>query len=135
MEKINIGFIGAGNMGTAIMKGIAGSSLGNNIRLFAFDPCAEKLESLREFGVLPCTAEAEIMSKCKFVFLAVKPQIISGVLETVAPHTSADTVFVSIAAGISDEYIASMTIPDAKVVLVMPNTPLLVGEGASGTLS
>lgn len=131
MEKINIGFIGAGNMGTAIMKGIAGSSLSDNIRLCAFDPCAEKLESLREFGVVPCTTETEIMDKCKFVFLAVKPQVISGVLETVAPNTSKDTVFVSIAAGISDEYIASMTIPDAKVVLVMPNTPLLVGEGAS----
>jgi pyrroline-5-carboxylate reductase len=132
MEKINIGFIGAGNMGSAIMMGIAGSSLGNTVQLYAYDPNPQKLEKLRDSaGVAPCCCEKEVMGKCKYVFLAVKPQIIDKVLETVAPFTNSETVFVSIAAGISDEFIASKTIPDAKVVLVMPNTPLLLGEGAS----
>lgn len=131
MSKINIGFIGAGNMGSAIMKGIAGSSLSSQVSLFAFDPSSEQLEMLKESGVSACADETEIMDKCKYVFLAVKPQIISGILEKIAPYTRKDTVFVSIAAGISDEFIASKTIPEAKVVLVMPNTPLLLGEGAS----
>ena len=52
---INIGFIGAGNMGTAIMKGIASSSLGEKVKLFAFDPCAEKIQALKEYGLLAGT--------------------------------------------------------------------------------
>lgn len=131
MEKVNIGFIGAGNMGSAIMRGIAGSKLGGSVELYAFDLSSDKLDNLRGSGVLPCSCEREIMEKCKYVFLAVKPQIIEGVLETIAPYVSEDTVFVSIAAGITDEFIAEKTVPGAKVVLVMPNTPLLLGEGAS----
>lgn len=130
-NKIKIGFIGAGNMGFAIMKGIAGSPSAAETELYAYDPCIEQVERLAQYGVSACVSEQEIMEKCKYVFLAVKPQIIEGVLETAAPYTSPDTVFVSIAAGISAEFIASKTIPDAKVVLVMPNTPLLLGEGAS----
>lgn len=128
---INIGFIGAGNMGTAIMKGIASSELKNSVKLFAFDPDTSKVDSLSEYSVSRCDSEQQIMDNCKYVFLAVKPQIIEGVLETAAPYTTAETVFVSIAAGISDEFIERKTISGAKVVLVMPNTPLLLGEGAS----
>ena len=128
---INIGFIGAGNMGTAIMKGISTSSLGKDIQLHAFDPSTEKVTALSEFNVSGCSSEREIMEKCKYVFLAVKPQIIEGVLEAIAPFTTKDTVIISIAAGIGDEFIAKKTISDAKVILVMPNTPLLLGEGAS----
>ena len=127
----NIGFIGAGNMGSAIMKGIASSSLKDSTAIFAFDPDTAKLSALAENGVKGCKSEQEVMENCKYVFLAVKPQIIEGVLETVAPFTTPDTVFVSIAAGISDEFIERKTINGAKVVLVMPNTPLLLGEGAS----
>ncbi len=127
----NIGFIGAGNMGTAIMKGISSSRLGKNINLFAFDPSTEKVNALSEYGVAACSSEKEIMDKCKYVFLAVKPQIIEGVLEAISGHTKKDTVIISIAAGIGDEFIAKKTIPEAKVILVMPNTPLLLGEGAS----
>ena len=95
----NIGFIGAGNMGSAIMKGIASSSLKDTTKLFAFDPDTAKLASLAENGITGCKSEQEVMESCKYVFLAVKPQVIEGVLETVAPFTTPDTVFVSIAAG------------------------------------
>ena len=128
---VNIGFIGAGNMGTAIMKGIASSSLSSEVSLYAFDPCIEKVQALKEYNISACSSEKEIMDKCKYVFLAVKPQIIEGVLDAVSAHTTKDTVIISIAAGIGDDFIARKTIPDAKVILVMPNTPLLLGEGAS----
>lgn len=127
----NIGFIGAGNMGAAIMKGISASSIGGETGLFAYDPDTAKLTALGTFGVTGCNSEREIMEKCKYVFLAVKPQIIEGVLETIAPYTNEDTVLVSIAAGIGDDFIVKKTVPEAKVILVMPNTPLLLGEGAS----
>ena len=131
MSNINIGFIGAGNMGTAIMKGIAASEAGKNISLFAFDPDTDKVSALKSFGVEACKSESELTEKCKYVFLAVKPQVIEKVIEAAAPAVSENTVIVSIAAGITDEFIASKTISGAKVILVMPNTPLLLGEGAS----
>lgn len=131
MSKVNIGFIGTGNMGNAIIKGIAGSPAAENISLFAFDPDTTKVAALAEYGVTACSGEADLTEKCDYIFLAVKPQIIEGVLEAAAPAVTPDKVLISIAAGISDEFIASKTIPDAKVILVMPNTPLLLGEGAS----
>lgn len=129
----NLGFIGAGNMGSAIIKGViaAQSSGEKNIDIFAYDKDSSKLDALAEIGVNKCADEADVVKKCKYVLLAVKPQGIDAALEAIAPFVNGDTVIISIAAGISEEYIKKMTIPEAKVVLVMPNTPLLLGEGAS----
>lgn len=128
---INVGFIGAGNMGYAIMKGIAGSSMNDKIRLHAFDVYAPILDRLDEFSAVKCCSAAEVVEKCGYVFLAIKPQQLDEVLDEIAGTVTKDTVIVSICAGITDEYIASKTVEGAKVVLVMPNTPLLLGEGAT----
>lgn len=130
---VNLGFIGAGNMGSAIIKGVisAQSSGEKNISIFAYDKDASKLDALEQICVNRCADEAEVVKKCKYVLLAVKPQGIDAALEAAAPYVNSETVIISIAAGISEEYIKKMTVPDAKVVLVMPNTPLLLGEGAS----
>lgn len=130
MSKINIGFIGTGNMGFAIIKGIFNSS-NPDIQIYAYDTDSEKLDKLKGFGVIPCLSENEVADKCKYVVLAVKPQVIDVVLDTISSSVKADTVLISIAAGITSEFIQSKTRQDAKVVLVMPNTPLLLGEGAS----
>ncbi len=126
-----VGFIGAGNMGFAIMKGAAESPLASTMKISAFDTDADKLERLAQLGITACASGREVLENCKYVFLAVKPQMFDTVLEDLAPAVTKDTVLVSIAAGITAEYIRSKTIPDAKVVLVMPNTPLLLGAGAS----
>lgn len=126
-----IGFIGAGNMGAAILKGISGSSFADKVSLYAADPDSTKLDALAEYGVTPVPDAAGIVSECKYIFLAIKPQMFEEVLGSIGHLVTPDKVIVSIAAGITGEYIKSMTIPDAKVVLVMPNTPLLLGEGAS----
>jgi pyrroline-5-carboxylate reductase len=127
----NVGFIGAGNMGYAIMKGIAESAVSGNISLYAFDSYPPILERLEPLGVKVCGDGKEVVKSCKYVFLAIKPQQLDEVLDEIAEAVSKDTVIVSICAGITDEYIASKTVEGAKVVLVMPNTPLLVGEGAT----
>lgn len=126
-----IGFIGAGNMGTAIMKGIASSNLCYEVSLFAYDKDMSKLEDLKPYGVVASLTLTDLVETCRYVFLAVKPQVFEEVLNEIAPAVNENTVLVSIAAGITGEYIQSKTIPNAKVVLVMPNTPLLLGEGAS----
>lgn len=130
-QNITVGFIGAGNMGSAIMKGITGCELSQHMQVFAFDPDSEKLDRLKTSGIYSCTSGLEVMQNCKYVFLAVKPQMFESVLEQIKDGVTEETVFVSIAAGITAEYIRSRTSENAKVILVMPNTPLLLGEGAS----
>lgn len=135
-----VGFIGAGNMGFAIIKGIVGSGLCGDVKmnassriisLYAYDPNNEMLERLKQFGVEPCTSENELVQKCEYVFLAVKPQQLDSVLDKVGADFTKDKIIISICAGITAEYLQSKTLENVKVVLVMPNTPLLLGEGAS----
>lgn len=137
---INVGFIGAGNMGFAIMKGISESELCSDVKLFATSPSIklfaydvnnEQLIKLQKYGVTACTSEAEVVKLCKYVFLAVKPQILETALESIAEFITDDTVLISICAGMTAEFIKSKTNQNVKVVLCMPNTPLLLGEGAS----
>ena len=126
----NVGFLGAGNMGYAIMKGISGSSL-KDIKLFAFDLSEEAKKRAADIGVEICASENELTEKCDYIFLALKPQVLSGVLETIKSSLTPEKVIVSIAAGITGEYLKSRTFSELKAVLVMPNTPLLLGEGAT----
>lgn len=126
-----VGFIGAGNMGYAIIKGICGCKNGGEMSLYAYDVAAAALERLAEFGVTPCSSEAELAERCDYIFLAVKPQQLDTVMDNIGGAVTKDKAVISICAGITAEYICSKTVSDAKVVLVMPNTPLLLGEGAS----
>ena len=126
-----IGFLGTGNMGTAILKGIAGSSMKSETKLYAHNPTAAKVDALASYGVQKCSSEAEVAAASQYLFLAIKPQKFDEVLPRIADAITEDTVLVSIAAGIGVEYIRKLTKPNAKVVLAMPNTPLLLGCGAT----
>ena len=126
-----IGFLGTGNMGTAILKGIAGSSMKSETKLYAYNPTAAKVDALASYGVQKCSSEAEVAAASQYLFLAIKPQKFDEVRPRIADAITEDTVLVSIAAGIGVEYIRKLTKPNAKVVLAMPNTPLLLGCGAT----
>ena len=128
MKKIS--FIGAGNMATAIIKGICGSKDASAYELHAYDVMREKAEKLSVSGVHAGTLE-KVVSDADFLFLAIKPQNFEEVLKQIKPLFSLHTVVVSIAAGITAEYIQSFLGKECKVVLVMPNTHLLLGYGAS----
>ncbi|MDO5559081.1 MAG: pyrroline-5-carboxylate reductase [Oscillospiraceae bacterium] len=128
MKKI--GFLGTGNMGFAIMNGISNSNI-DDITLYAFDVNESAREKAVRTGAMICTSECDLVEKCDYIFLAVKPQVLPGVLETIRPAVTNQKVIVSIAAGITGEYLKSQTIDDLKAVLVMPNTPLLLGCGAT----
>ncbi len=121
-----LGVLGTGNMGSAIINGIVKS--GMDIEVSAYDKDAEKLMRL---PVNICLDEKTLVSSCKYILLAVKPQVLGGVLDEIASEVTEDTVFISICAGISEEFICNHTISGAKVVLVMPNTPMMLGCGAS----
>lgn len=137
---INLGFIGAGNMGFAIMKGITGNEKSDDVKMYAFsrsisifayEPDTEKIERLKQLGVTVCSSENELAEKCGYILLAVKPQVLGDILDKMKPSIKSSHVFISICAGISSEFIKSHTNPDVKTAIVMPNTPAMLGLGAS----
>jgi pyrroline-5-carboxylate reductase len=127
MKKI--GFLGAGNMGGAIIKGSAGKNPEHTY--LAYDMDSEKLKTLEKFGVTTLQSETQLTEQSDILFLAIKPQQFGGALRVIAPVLRDDTVLVSIGAGISGDFILDRIGKPCKIVLAMPNTPLLVGEGAT----
>jgi len=121
-----LGFIGVGNMGAALMKGFASSPVRGNTEIYAYDPLPRQQTACVFLG-----SEREVAEKCKYILLAVKPQSAREVLLRIAPAVTADSVIISICAGISAEFIRKYTAADAKVVRVMPNAPMMLGLGAS----
>lgn len=129
MKKLS--FIGAGNMATAIIKGIAGGRLAAEYDIYAYDRDTEKLVALQEYGVKNGGSIAGMAADSDLIVLAVKPQNMGEVLPELKERMNRDAVVISIVAGISAAYIKEALGFDAKVVPVMPNTPLLLGCGAT----
>lgn len=117
-------------MGSAIMKGVAAGNNGG-VSLFAFDKDGAKLEALAAIGVKACKSERELVDTCDYILLAVKPQVLGDVLDTIKPSVTAEKVIISICAGIGADFIKSRTTEKVKVAVVMPNTPAMLGLGAS----
>lgn len=125
------GFIGAGNMATAIFGGILKSGILTPSQISVTDISAEKREAFAQKGAVALESCAQVMKESETVLLAVKPQNIETVLTEMAPCYTPDKVIVSIAAGISAACIQRLLgCETAKIVLVMPNTPLLIGYGS-----
>lgn len=125
-----IGFIGSGNMASAIIAGVIKSG-NSTVSLSVYDINRNNYETLAEQGVAICETAGELISTCDMIVLSVKPQNMADVLTEIRGSVKPDVVFISIAAGISDSYISEQLGFQAKVVLVMPNTPLLLGVGAT----
>lgn len=128
--KERVGFIGAGNMATAIVDGMLRAGMAAPPQIVVCDKSEEKCALMRQKGCTVAGDAAETVRSCNLVFLAVKPQNYEEVLRSVQAAVTSDTLFVSIAAGISTAYVERLS-GCRKVVRVMPNTPLLLGMGAT----
>ena len=129
MKKI--GFIGAGNMATAIIKGLLAQNNGKADFINIFDVSEEKCNEMQNNGVNVCNSGEDVVSKSDIIVLAVKPQNYAEVLESLRNVVNEEKTFVSIAAGISISYVQNGLGCKCPVVRVMPNTPLLLKKGAS----
>ncbi|MDD5953445.1 MAG: pyrroline-5-carboxylate reductase [Oscillospiraceae bacterium] len=129
MKKI--GFIGAGNMATAILNGVVSTKTYAPEYLFVYDVNPEKCHKMAEKGIGVLSSAAELVDDCDVIFLAIKPQNFVEVLESVRETVRKDKLFVTIAAGISTDFIKTTLQCDCPVIRVMPNTPLLLGKGAT----
>jgi len=125
------GFIGIGNMGYAILKGLLNSYSADEIIIT--DVNKERAEEVaRETGVSVAGSNAELANKAKYVVLAIKPQFFDGVLKNIENVITEDKVIISIAPGKSIDFIKEKLNYKPKVVRAMPNTPALIGEGMTG---
>lgn len=127
MSKTTIGFIGTGRIARALISGLVCDS-GNEISGFDKDPAA--MEAVRdEFGIALRTSMKEVARAADIVILAVKPYQVKEVLGELQENLTAEHLLISVAAGITSEFIRTHSGEDMRVVRVMPNTPSFVGEG------
>ena len=127
-----IGFIGAGNMGRAIIGGIINSKIASPRDILASDNNTAALDALRDdFEIQTIADNTKVAEASDILFLAVKPQFLYTVIEEIKKTVKKDAVIVSIAAGQSLEKIETAFAKKIKLVRVMPNTPALVGESMS----
>jgi len=126
-----IGFIGAGNMATAIINGMLTNNVASAKDINVFDLDQNKLSVMAEKGINACATAKQVAQQSHFVVLAVKPQNYAEVLDEIKDAVTDSTVMVSIAAGISINYVVSSLNAKCACVRVMPNTPLLLGCGAT----
>ena len=131
MNTLKIGFIGAGNMATAIIRGMIGKGGYRPESILVYDLNPAQLEKMRGLGIQSAVSAAETVKQCDIVFLAVKPQNYEEVLTGIRHAVTPEKIFVTIAAGSSTGYIMNALGTPCPVVRAMPNTPLLLGKGAT----
>lgn len=126
-----IGFIGVGNMATAIIGGMLNNAFAKPDDVNIFDLNADKCKAFAGQGCVVCDSLLATAEHSDIVVLAVKPQNYPDVLSKLSTVDCNDKIFVSIAAGISIAYIRTLLQQNVKAVRVMPNTPLLLSKGAT----
>lgn len=132
-----IGFVGAGNMAEALIRGLtqpSGSAPPTvpGERVTVADPIVERVAALGErYGVRGAASNAEVAKGAEVLVLAVKPQIMDRALSDIADHVRDDALVISIAAGVAIHTIESRLRPGTRVIRTMPNTPALVQHGAT----
>jgi pyrroline-5-carboxylate reductase len=133
---MRIGFIGAGNMAEALMKGIISAGIATKDEVVAGEVVKERREYIaRTLNVKVTSDNVEVARSAQILLFAVKPQQMPTVLEELKPYLSPDHLIISIAAGIKISYIESRLNAGVRVVRVMPNQPCLVGASASAFTS
>jgi pyrroline-5-carboxylate reductase len=131
-ESKKLGFIGAGNMATALVKGIIESKLFGAAQIKAFDINKDQLINLvTGSGIEGTESNRALTEDCQIVVLAVKPQNVRDVLGEIKEEITPDHLIISIAAGIPLKTIQNALEKEVPIVRVMPNTPALIQMGMS----
>ena len=122
---MKIGFIGAGNMGSALAKAAAKSA-----EIYVYDIDNEKAEALAKNIEGKLSTVSEMAAVCDYLFIAVKPNFVKDVMSNIAAsQIKCGLTLVSMAAGVSLNSLDAMTNKDIPVIRIMPSTPVAVGKG------
>jgi pyrroline-5-carboxylate reductase len=126
-----IGFVGTGNMGEALIRGLLKAGVAEPSQVVGSDPRPDRAAELAEkYGIRTTGDNLEVTRQADILILAVKPQVMARVLEEIGSEIHAHALVISIAAGIPLSAIEAR-LPQARVIRTMPNTPALVGAGAT----
>ncbi|MGB9628315.1 MAG: pyrroline-5-carboxylate reductase [Thermodesulfobacteriota bacterium] len=127
-----IGFVGAGNMGEALISGLIKAKFVSPEQMLVFDSDGERLYFIqKKYGIKKATDNKQIASQCHPILLCVKPQSMKEVIEEMAESLDASKLLISIAAGVPLYVIEAYARKQLRLVRVMPNIAVLVQEGAS----
>lgn len=130
MSYIKFGFIGTGNMGSALARAVC-KAVGND-EVSVCDKFSQKAEALA--NELGCTASdiKSVATNCKYIFLGVKPQVLPEMLKSISDILKNRTdrfILVTMAAGIKMAEISNILSKEYPIIRIMPNTPVSVGKG------
>ena len=128
--NINLGFIGTGAMGSAMISSVIKAGVLEKEKINIFDVDSEKTAALKkDTGVNVLESSVEIVEKSDIIILAVKPNILKNVLKTIKSSLNSSKILVSFAVGVPIKFYKEIVGEDKKIVRTMPNTPMQVGEG------
>ncbi len=125
------GFIGMGNMGYAMLKGLIKTAAPTDI-VFSCATDKKRVKISEEMGIIAATSNAECANSAKYIVLAVKPQMYDTVIKNIINVVSTEHVIISLSPSHSIESIKEKFGKPVRVVRAMPNTPALIGEGMTG---
>jgi pyrroline-5-carboxylate reductase len=132
MLNEKIGVVGAGKIGSAIVRGVISAGLVAKDQVMASDVSDALRQAIsNELGIQVTSDNGAVCDFADIVILAVKPQILDGVVKEMARKLGKTKLVVSVAAGVPLSRIESNLAQGARVVRVMPNIPCVVGAGAS----
>lgn len=135
LKNKNLGILGVGNMGQAIVKALLESKTFTSDRIHFSNRSAGKIEKVKKlYGIQAHTTNEELIDNSDIVIIAVKPQDLEEALEPCRNSFRADQIIVSLAAGIDFKFLRRM-IPEGHLTRMMLNTPVFVRQGAMGFFS
>ncbi len=131
LKNKHLGFIGAGNMAEAMIRGIIRNQVVQPDQIMASDISVQREKHLKKsFDIRIAKGNSSLVDKSSVIFLAVKPQAVQSVLKDIRGVTGPDKLLVSIVAGVPIRALREGLPKDPRIVRTMPNTPATVMEGA-----
>jgi pyrroline-5-carboxylate reductase len=146
LKDKRIGFLGAGNMGEALIKGLVTAGIVPSTAIYATDVRGDRLDEIaRQYGIQARRDNVALVREVDVIVLAIKPQTMAALVGEIAPAITRDKLLISIAAGVPTASIRALLGVDgrgqirpetpegapARLIRVMPNTPALVLEGVT----
>ena len=130
---LKIGFLGAGKMADAFARGLINARLVGAESISAADPFETARQAFSAgTGARTFAANVEVAAAATILILATKPDQVGAALAEISPAVTPGHLVISIAAGVTLAKLEAALPPGTRVIRVMPNTPALVGTGASG---
>ncbi|NHJ21767.1 MAG: pyrroline-5-carboxylate reductase [Candidatus Lokiarchaeota archaeon] len=132
MYKKELGIIGTGKIGSALLRRLISTNTIDRSKIIIFDIDEDKRNKLsEEYKVEIALNNKELVRSSQYVLIAIIPQVIDSVLKEIGSHITNEQVLISIAAGVSFKHINNFINPDVGLIRIMTNTPALIGAAAT----